>query len=138
MAHVIFWEKRGCAGNARQRAVLRASGHTLEVRDLLAEGWAAATLRPFFGDQPVADWFNRAAPRIKRGEVRPETLSEAEALAVLLAEPLLIRRPLLACDGRSVCGFDTDMIAGWIGLENGLATVGEGCARPTQEPCLVT
>ena len=36
MADVIFWEKPGCAGNARQKALLAAAGHRLKVRDLLA------------------------------------------------------------------------------------------------------
>ena len=39
MAHVTFWGKPGCVGNARQMAVLRASGHVLDVRNLLAEAW---------------------------------------------------------------------------------------------------
>lgn len=29
MAHLVFYEKPGCAGNARQKALLRAAGHTL-------------------------------------------------------------------------------------------------------------
>jgi len=37
MARIIFWEKPGCQGNARQKEILLASGHELEVRDLLAE-----------------------------------------------------------------------------------------------------
>ena len=52
MAHVTFWGKPGCAGNAKQMALLRASGHELEVRDLSAEPWTAQRLRPFFGDTP--------------------------------------------------------------------------------------
>ena len=33
MARVTFWGKPGCAGNARQIALLRASGYALAVRD---------------------------------------------------------------------------------------------------------
>ena len=107
MAHVIFWGKPGCAGNAKQMALLRASGHRLEVRDLSAEPWTAHRLRPFFGDTPVRVWFNTSAPKVKRGELRPETLTEADAMALLLAEPLLIRRPLLQCGETTIAGFDT-------------------------------
>ena len=57
-------------------------------------------------------------------------LSEAEALALLIRQPLLIRRPLLDCDETQIAGFDTDFIAGWIGLAQGQPPVGEGCPRP--------
>jgi nitrogenase-associated protein len=135
MARIIFWGKLGCAGNARQLAVLRASGHDVEVRDLRAEPWAVARLRPFFGERPVAAWFNQSAPKVKRGEVRPETLSEAEALTLLIAEPLLIRRPLLACEDRVACGFDPAAITAWVGLKDESPVVGKGCPRPDMPPC---
>jgi len=135
MAHLTFWGKPGCAGNAKQIALLRASGHELDVRDLRSEAWTDGRLRPFFGDTPVADWFNRSAPRVKRGELRPETLTQAEALTMLMAEPLLIRRPLLECDGKTIAGFDPGLIAAWIGLASGLPSVGEGCPRPDLPSC---
>jgi nitrogenase-associated protein len=135
MAELTFWGKPGCAGNAKQMALLRGSGHTLDVRDLRQEPWTLQRLRPFFGDTPVADWFNRSAPAVKRGELRPETLTESDAMALLLSEPLLIRRPLLECDGVTIAGFDPDLIAAWIGLTSGLPSVGEGCPRPDMPSC---
>lgn len=135
MAAVTFWGKPGCAGNARQIALLRRSGHTPEVRDLRAEPWTSDRLRRFFGDKPVADWFNRSSPRVKRGDLRPETLSEADALALLIQEPLLIRRPLLESIDVQTVGFDSDFIAGWIGLATAPAPVGEGCPRPDMPAC---
>ena len=135
MAHVTFWGKPGCAGNAKQMALLRASGHQLEVRDLGAESWTARRLRPFFGDTPVKVWFNTSAPKVKRGELKPETLTEADAMALLLAEPLLIRRPLMQCGETTVAGFDPDRIDAWIGLASGQPSVGEGCPRPDMPSC---
>ncbi len=138
MAHVIFWTKPGCAGAARQKAALRASGHTLDVRDLLAEPWTAERLREFFGARPVSEWFNRSSPRVKSGEVRPEVLDEAEALALMLADPLLIRRPLMEAAGRREAGFEPDRVSAWIGLAETGAAVTDACPRDgsgTPEPC---
>lgn len=137
MACVTFWGKPGCAGNARQVALLRASGHAVTLRDLRAEPWTPERLRGFFGEQPMRAWFNAANPRVKRGALIPETLSEADALRLMIDEPLLIRRPLLECDGRQVAGFDPAFIAGWIGLTDALPAVGEGCLRPDMPPCQV-
>jgi len=36
MSRVTFYEKPGCANNARQKAWLQAAGHQLEVRSLRA------------------------------------------------------------------------------------------------------
>lgn len=118
MAHIVFYEKPGCGGNARQRAALEAAGHTLERRNLLTAPWTREALLAFLAPLPVADWFNRAAPRVKSGEVRPETLDADTALALLIAEPLLIRRPLMQCrdDGSRHVGFDPAAVHAWVGL----------------------
>lgn len=137
MAHLIFYEKPGCAGNARQRALLEEAGHTLDRRDLLAVEWTTARLLDFFGGRPVAEWFNRAAPRVKSGEVVPEELSAERALALMLGDPLLIRRPLMEReDGAKLVGFDTAQVDGFVGLapdpegaaKRALPRSMEGCA----------
>ncbi len=117
MAKVIFWEKPGCIGNKKQKAILLASGHELEVRDLLSQNWTAEELRPFFGDKPVADWFNMTNPDVKAGIIKPAEVSEEQALQMMVAEPLLVRRPLLQVGDERVCGFDVDTVNAWIGLE---------------------
>lgn len=127
MSTVIFYEKPGCTGNARQQALLREAGHAVEARNLLVHPWTADALRPFFGNRPVAEWFNSAAPRIKRGEVLPQTLDEVAALSLMLADPLLIRRPLIKYDGRRECGFDA-AIEYWLGIAQP-AGDREGCPR---------
>lgn len=131
MAKVTFYEKPGCAGNARQKAWLVQSGHEVEARSLLATAWTAEALRSYFGAKPVAEWFNRAARRVKSGEVRPEELDAETALAMLAADPLLIRRPLIEVEGRREAGFDAELIGAWIGLAAREAPVTEDCVRPS-------
>lgn len=113
---VIFYQKPGCSTNARQKQWLTAAGHTVIACDLLTEPWTARRLRAFFGALPVAEWFNRAAPQIKSGQLQPYAQDEASALALMLADPILIRRPLLEAAGSCKCGFDPDIIDAWIGL----------------------
>ena len=116
MATVIFYEKPGCGNNTKQKVWLAASGHTVLAKNLLIEKWTAERLRPFFGTLPVAQWFNPAAPRIKSGEVDPAALDALTALDMMIADPLLIRRPLMEVDGEFRAGFDTDAVHAWIGL----------------------
>lgn len=115
MTRIVFYEKPGCANNARQKKLLLAAGHELFEKNLLAEPWTASRLREFFGSRPVAEWFNRAAPRIKAGEIIPETMTETAALEAMLKDPLLIRRPLLEAGEVRLAGFDSPQVALWLG-----------------------
>lgn len=120
MARVIFYEKPGCVTNVRQRAMLEDAGHEVVVRNLLTERWTPLRLLSFFGQMPVSQWFNRASPRVKSGEIDPAALDGASAIALMLADPLLIRRPLIEVDDRWRCaGFDAELIDCSIGLKLG-------------------
>ncbi|CDK97563.1 thioredoxin domain-containing protein [Magnetospirillum gryphiswaldense] len=133
MAHVIFYEKPGCGGNARQKKTLSDSGHELVVRDLLSHPWSGAELLAFLAPLPPADWFNRAAPKIKSGEIVPENLGPGKALALLMEDHLLIRRPLMQVGDQRMVGWDEAKVAAWIGLD-GAAGIGEGCPKHDHAP----
>lgn len=132
VSHIIFYEKPGCGGNARQKAQLLQAGHTLEVRDLLSQPWTRATLLAFLDPLPVADWFNLSAPRVKCGEIDPRTLDREQALALLLAEPLLIRRPLLQAGELRMVGFAPQALQR---LLAGQTPHGQDSARGALEGC---
>lgn len=53
MTTVVFYQKTGCATNARQIRTLEAAGHSVTAKDLLNAPWTAEELRSFFGETPV-------------------------------------------------------------------------------------
>ena len=118
MATIVFYEKPGCCNNTKQKVWLAASGHTVLAKNLLTEKLDEELLRLFFGVLPVAQWFNPNAPRVKSGEVNPATLDAQTALELMLAEPLLIRRPLMKVGDEHRVGFDVDAVRAWIGLND--------------------
>lgn len=118
MVKVIFYEKPGCINNTKQKALLTEAGHEVEAHSLLTTSWTSESLRPFFGSRPVVEWFNYTAPRIKSGEVIPNQLDETTALNVMIADPLLIRRPLIQVGEMYQVGFDPAQIDAWIGLKS--------------------
>lgn len=117
MATVYFYEKPGCINNTRQKKLLAAAGHEVVALNLLTEAWQPDRLRPFFGKLAVRNWFNYSAPAIKHGEIEPENLTEPEALALMLKNPLLIRRPLMQVGDNLMAGFDQYAVDDWIGLK---------------------
>lgn len=124
---IVFYEKPGCAGNARQKKALQDAGYQLEVRSILAEDWTAERLLAFFGKLPIAQWFNMTAPAVRSGAIDPAALDRQQALAALLQDPLLIRRPLLIVAGRYLVGFDPGLIHEVLGVA--LREPLEQCAR---------
>jgi nitrogenase-associated protein len=132
MAQITFYEKPGCVNNTKQKALLAAAGHEVIARNLLTEPWTQERLLTFFCGRPVAEWFNRAAPRVKSGEIIPERFDADTALQLMLQEPLLIRRPLIEVEGRKEIGFDQELIHGWLGLTTNGSDL-ESC--PNNTPC---
>ncbi len=116
MTTVIFYEKTGCINNTKQKALLAAAGHIVDARNLLTEPWTPDRLRQFFGDRPIAQCFNRTAPAIKSGQVQPNQVDAETALALMVQDPLLIRRPLMQVGDRYEIGFDQAAVDQWIGL----------------------
>ena len=116
MAIVVFYEKPGCINNTRQKKWLRESGHEVIEKNLLTHGWEASELKQYFAGLPVAQWFNASAPRVKSGEIDPTELDPETAIALMQAEPLLIRRPLMQVNGDRMVGFDEVAVDRWIGL----------------------
>jgi nitrogenase-associated protein len=134
MATVTFYEKPGCSNNTRQKKLLAAAGHQVVAKDILTETWQAERLRAFFGALAVRDWFNYSAPAIKLGEIEPDTLTEQEALALMLDNPLLIRRPLMQAGDDVMAGFDQQAVDNWIGLQKIESTADlESCPRTPEK-----
>lgn len=117
MAHITFFEKPGCIGNRRQKEWLEIAGHTLEVVDLLSYPWEREELAGYFGGKRIAECFNASAPDVRDGVIDPSKLSDEEALELMLANPLLIKRPLMRINGHRLQGFDTVKLKTIISLE---------------------
>ncbi len=113
MATIVFYEKPGCGNNTKQKVWLAASGHTVLPKNLLIE-------------MPVEKWFNPAAPSVKSGEIDPTAYTADEALAMMVEQPLLIRRPLMDIEGDLRAGFEARAVDAWIGLND---------SQPKDAPC---
>lgn len=133
MSALVFYEKPGCIGNARQKKLLVGLGHRLEVRDLLRTAWDAHDLAGYFAGMPVREWFNPSAPRVRDGLIDRDALDADAALALLLAEPLLIRRPLIDAPCGRCAGFVPGPVLTALGVSAAAQDL-DGCARGTQHP----
>ncbi len=103
---VIFYEKPGCAGNGRQKELLRKYGVDFEVCSMLSNKWDKATLEAFFEGLSKEEIINPFATKITSGEFDPNSYTKEQIIDEMLREPLLIKRPLIEVDDVKLCGFD--------------------------------
>jgi nitrogenase-associated protein len=106
----IFFEKRGCGGNARQKELLKKHNITFEVKDLLNTKWSYDDLVGYFEGLEIVDMFNSFAPQIRDKQIDISKLSFYEAINLMIRNPILIKRPLLDINGVKICGFDIEKI----------------------------
>jgi arsenate reductase len=98
---------RGCDTMRKARAWLEAQGVPHRLHDHRADGLDRAVLE---GWVRRLDWealLNRAGTTFRRlPEAERQGLDEARAVALMLAEPAMIRRPVLAAGDTLLVGFD--------------------------------
>lgn len=133
MTAIVFYEKPGCIGNARQKQLLVGLGHRLEVRDLLRTAWHADDLASYFAGMPVRDWLNPSAPAVRDGDIDIDALDAGAALALMVAEPLLIHRPLIDSPHGRCAGFLPGPVLAALGVPEAAREL-DTCARGTQTP----
>ena len=115
MADITFYEKPGCLNGEKQKAILNRVGHRLHCVNILKHAWTRAELEPFLASREPRKIMNYTAPANKNGEIDPETLSFEAAVALMVATPLLIRRPLIEVDGLLLQGFDHPRLRAYLG-----------------------
>lgn len=126
---VIFYEKPGCLGAAAQKRYLLNSGIKLDVRDLLSYPWTESELLSFFSGKAIRECFNNSAPAVKSGRVVPASLQDSQALAMMLDDPILIRRPLLQHHNSRQCGFESGAVFESLGLSVADSDQLDGCVH---------
>lgn len=103
---IVFYEKTGCSGNARQKALLREYGIEIEVRSLLETPWDKPTLEAFFEGLTPREMLNPFAPQLKDGTFQLAEYTKESLIEAMIRTPILIRRPLLQIGDVKLCGFD--------------------------------
>lgn len=137
MTHILFYEKTGCINNTKQKKLLAEAGYQVEARDLLNESWSREALARYFGNMPVADRFNQSAPQVTSGAVVPQQLDEETAYELMIAEPILIRRPLMKIGEHYLVGFNEEQVNNvlTINLEEKAHGDLEACPRTSGHSC---
>ncbi|BHH82478.1 ArsC/Spx/MgsR family protein [Desulforhopalus sp. 52FAK] len=115
MAYIQFFEKPGCINGGKQKNILLEAGNTLECVNILKHAWSPEELAQFFLSRDASLIMNHTAPAIKNGTINPAHLSYDEAVALMVENPILIKRPLIRVDGLSIQGFTDERLTPYLG-----------------------
>jgi len=109
---ITIYGIRNCDTMKKARAWLEAAGVEHVFHDYRVQGLDESLLR---GWVALVGWealLNRAGTTFRKlPQVEREGLDEARALRLMLGEPAMIRRPVLALGGRIVVGFRPEAYA---------------------------
>lgn len=107
---MVFYEKPGCSGNAKQKKLLSSENIKYEVRSILDTNWNKESLESFFEGLDTKDIINQFAPKVKSGEINISKITKDEIIELMIKEPILIKRPLIEIGENKIVGFDMEKI----------------------------
>jgi arsenate reductase len=103
---------KNCDTMKKARAWLEANGRDYGFHDYRAEGIDARTLRGWNEKVGWEKLLNKSSTTFRAlPDADKANLDEDKALRLMLAEPTMIKRPVLDVDGRLTVGFSPDAYA---------------------------
>jgi len=103
---------KACDTMKKARAWLEAHGVAHEFHDYKTQGIAETTLRAWVKQAGWETLLNRAGTTFRKlPEADRANLDAHKAIALMLAQPSMIKRPVLDVDGRLLIGFKPDAYA---------------------------
>lgn len=132
MAEVVVYGIETCEQVRKARAWLRAHDVAHRFHDLRSDGLDARRLSAWLARVPWDSLLNRRglAWRKLDAQRRAGITDQASAAELMLADPLLVKRPVLQAHERIVVGFSEELYAGVFGGEDdGGATHGPAANR---------
>lgn len=100
---------KNCDTMKKARAWLDAHGLAYEFHDYKAEGVSRTKVEGWVKALGWETVLNRAGTTFRKlPDADREGLTQAKAVALMVAEPSMIKRPVLEADGRLLIGFKLD------------------------------
>ena len=113
---ITIYGIRNCDTMKKARAWLEARGLDYQFHDYKTQGIAPETLAAWVGELGWGALLNRAGTTFRKlPEAGKAGLGEKKALALMLAQPSMIKRPVLDLGPRRIVGFSPEGYAKALG-----------------------
>jgi arsenate reductase (glutaredoxin) len=109
---ITIYGIKNCDTMKKARAWLDSRGVAYDFHDYKAQGIARDKLKQWSDELGWETLLNRAGTTFRKlPEADREGLNERKALALMMAQPSMIKRPLLDVGGKLLVGFKPDVYA---------------------------
>ena len=109
---ITIYGIKNCDTMKKARAWLDGHGVTYDFHDYKSEGITKEKLREWSNEVGWETLLNRAGTTFRKlADGDKDGLNEKKALALMLAQPSMIKRPVLDLGGRRLVGFKPDVYA---------------------------
>jgi arsenate reductase (glutaredoxin) len=109
---VTIYGIKNCDTMKKARAWLDSHGVAYGFHDYKAQGIAKDKLKQWSDELGWENLLNRAGTTFRKlGDADKEGLNERKALALMLAQPSMIKRPVLDTGGKLLVGFKPEVYA---------------------------
>jgi arsenate reductase len=109
---ITIYGIKNCDTMKKARAWLDSHGVAYSFHDYKAEGIERARLARWAKEVGWETLLNRAGTTFRKlDDADKESLSEARAIALMLAQPSMIKRPVLDLGGKLLVGFKPEIYA---------------------------
>jgi arsenate reductase len=110
---ITIYGIKNCDTMKKARAWLDSQGVVYRFHDYKAAGIARDQLKRWSDELGWETLLNRAGTTFRKLPDRDkESLNQAKALALMLAQPSMIKRPVLDLGGKLLVGFEPEVYAG--------------------------
>lgn len=113
---VTIFGIKNCDTMKKARAWLEGAGITYQFQDYKAAGVDAELLRRWVDEAGWETVLNRAGTTFRAlPDADKQGIDSDKAIALMLANPSMIKRPVLIADGRLIIGFKPDGYSAFFG-----------------------
>lgn len=113
---ITLYGIKACDTMKKARTWLDEQGVSYSFHDYKAVGVDQAHLQQWCAEHGWQTLLNRAGTTFRKlDEAQKADLDEAKAIALMLAQPSMIKRPVLDLGGRTLVGFKPDIYAAAFG-----------------------
>jgi arsenate reductase len=110
----VLWMKSSCTTCRNAKAELADLGIEVEVRDYFKKPLEAAELDRLLAEDP-SPMLGTKSPKFKALGLKDRRLTKQEAIALMVADNNLLKRPILVHPKGVIIGFDAAAYAALIG-----------------------
>ncbi|HMU40415.1 MAG TPA: ArsC/Spx/MgsR family protein [Pseudomonadota bacterium] len=109
----VFGHKK-CSDTRKAERFIKERGLPLQKIDLAERGPSAGELRAIAALHGMSNLLDRTGERFKSQGLAHALLTEADIERLLLAQPGLLKTPIVRCGARSTVGYAKDVWLSWL------------------------